>query len=153
MSANQILFYGSSAGGFMALYLAGLIKGSRAIVNNPQTVVSNYYESHVYKMYECSYSGFSKEEIESKYRERLSVIEFYKEIGYIPNILYLQNMACEHDVQNHLQPFLGILKYSKQLFDEKSKVRFEFYYNEKQGHNPLDKSTTLYYINTYATSK
>jgi Heparinase II/III-like protein/Heparinase II/III N-terminus len=148
IDSNQVVFYGSSAGGFMSLYLGGLIKGSHVLVNNPQIIVSNYYQSHVHKMYECSYPGLLKEEIESNYLERLSIIEFYKKIKYVPNILYLQNLACKHDVQNHLTPFLDTLK-SLEPSVEISKVRFDFYYNEEQGHNPLDKSTTLKYINSY----
>lgn len=52
---ENITFYGSSAGGFSSLFLSGLIKGSTALVNNPQTVVFNYYQTHVQKMLEVSY--------------------------------------------------------------------------------------------------
>jgi predicted rRNA methylase YqxC with S4 and FtsJ domains len=43
----NVLFYGSSAGGFMSLMLAGMFDNSIAVVNNPQTVVHNYYQRHV----------------------------------------------------------------------------------------------------------
>lgn len=145
---SNVLFYGSSAGGFWSLYLAGLIKGSNALVNNPQTAVNKYYPSHVKKMYGFSYPNKKPSVIEEEYKERLDIGEFYKSINYIPNILYLQNLACAHDVKNHLNPFLNGLSELREKIDI-TRIRFDFYYNEKQGHNPLDKSDTLKYLGEF----
>ncbi|WP_404329949.1 heparinase II/III family protein [Mesobacillus maritimus] len=146
---TNVLFYGSSAGGFQSLYLAGLIRGSKALVNNPQTAVHKYYPSHVKKMYSYSYPGLEQSNIEDKYIERLDVAEFYKSINYIPDIYYLQNLACKHDVQNHLLPFQNSLEKLRGKVDI-SRIRFEYYHNEEQGHNPLDKSVTLKYLSEFS---
>jgi hypothetical protein len=143
---SNVTFYGSSAGGFQSLYLAGLIKGSKALVNNPQTVIPQYYQSHVKKMYSMSYSGLEQNFIEEIYRERLDIGAFFKSINYIPEVLYIQNLACTHDVKFHLNPFWNELMDLKGDFNI-SRITFDFYYNLEQGHNPLDKVDTLKYLN------
>lgn len=40
---------------------------------------------------------------------RLSIPDFYKKINYIPNIIYYQNLACEHDYERHFHPFINEL--------------------------------------------
>ncbi|WJV30756.1 glycosyl transferase family 2 [Rossellomorea sp. AcN35-11] len=139
---DKVTFYGSSAGGFMSMYLAGLLKGTSAVVNNPQTVVSDYYQSHVEKMYSCSYPEYSTEDILKKFGHRLNIVTFFKEINFIPEIYYLQNLACSHDVKMHLTPFLNALKIINSS-REFSNVKFDFYYNQEQGHNPLEKEAAL----------
>lgn len=146
---SNVLFYGSSAGGFWSLYLAGLIKESKAIVNNPQTAVNKYYPTHVKKMYSFSYPNLEPNVIEEVYKERLDIVAFYTSINYVPNILYLQNLACTHDVKNHLNPFLSRLTESNGKVDI-SRIRFDYYYNEAQGHNPLDKADTLKYLEEFS---
>ncbi len=145
---SNVLFYGSSAGGFMSLYLAGLIKDSKALVNNPQTAVNKYYPTHVKKMYSFAYPDLEPSVIEEKYKERLDIAAFYKSINYVPNIYYLQNLACAHDVKNHLNPFLSRLTELNGKIDI-TRIRFDYYSDEEQGHNPLDKEDTLRYLKDY----
>ena len=42
---DNILFFGSSGGGFISLCLATLIKNSKVLVNNLQFLLLNYYRS------------------------------------------------------------------------------------------------------------
>ena len=150
MTTKQFLFAGSSAGGFTSLYLAGLMKGSRAFVNNPQTVVYNYYPFHLNMMYSASYPGFSREDIEAAYENRLSVVSFFREIRYVPSVFYLQNLAAKYDVQRHLKPFMTLFQDSEQLFQERTRVQFCFYFDAERGHNPLGKAEFLRYLHSYA---
>ncbi|MGX9134525.1 glycosyl transferase family 2 [Rummeliibacillus sp. JY-2-4R] len=145
---SHVTFYGSSAGGFLSLYLAGLIRGTKALVNNPQVFVPKYYQTHVNKMYLASYPGLDRTIIESKYKERLEIIAFYASIEYVPEICYLQNLSWSNDVKNQLLPFISGLNLIKEFFDEK-KIRFEFYQNLEQGHNPLSKEETLNYLKQF----
>ncbi|GAE09679.1 hypothetical protein [Paenibacillus sp. JCM 10914] len=105
--SGKVLFYGSSGGGFMSMILGGFIKGTKVIVNNPQTIVTNYYSGHVKDLMEIVHPGMTIEEICKSYNHKLSVPFFYKKIGYIPRIIYIQNVSCEHDMQNHLVPFIS----------------------------------------------
>ncbi|WP_226618611.1 heparinase II/III family protein [Cytobacillus firmus] len=142
---KNILFYGSSAGGFMSLMLGGMIKGSSVLVNNPQTIVSNYFRSHVEGMYEVSYSGLSFEEIKSTFKNRLDVTAFYASLDTIPNIYYLQNSACQHDMENHFTPFFK--KHSQYLKEGKvGELITHLYFDEKENHNPVSEQETLEFL-------
>ncbi|SFK18369.1 Heparinase II/III N-terminus [Halobacillus dabanensis] len=140
---DKVQFYGSSAGGFMSMYLATLVEGSTAIVNNPQIDVSKYYKQHVEAMYKCSYPQMDRDEITQEYKVRLSLVELFKEYDYIPKIYYLQNLACKHDVSNHLLALLEGIKNRK----DKNHILFNFYHNEQEGHLPKGKEDTLHVLN------
>ncbi|MGE6630253.1 glycosyl transferase family 2 [Bacillus sp. NPDC077027] len=150
---KNIYFYGSSCGGFISLYLSAYFKSSTAIVNNPQTNVMNYYMSHVNKLLELSYNGLSKEEIRTKYATRLSIIDYYKSIDYVPNIIYYQNLSCQHDVLNHLTPFIHQINELSGKVNGTNVIRYHFYQDQELGHNPLSKETTLEYLNTILTNR
>lgn len=138
-------FYGSSAGGYMSLLLAGFLKGSTAIVNNPQTIVANFWPVPVREMIEASYPSMSLEEVVSRFPERMNVIEFYKSINYVPTINYLQNVAATRDVEKHLIPFIsGINTLSSEIFTKN--VKIELYSDEEKGHKPVSKKETIEYI-------
>jgi hypothetical protein len=143
---ENVLFYGSSAGGFMSLILAGLVRGAIALVNNPQIIVTNFFQSHVDALFQASYPELTVSDITTKYKSRLNILEFYKDIQYYPEIYYLQNVACVHDIDNQLNPFINGLK-SIQNGPLIHKFHLELYFNEQQGHNPLGLEETLQYIN------
>jgi hypothetical protein len=145
VAAEDTIFYGSSGGGFMSMILAGFIKGSTALVNNPQTIVTNYYQSHVNRLLETAHPGISREEVLERFKTRLNVIEFFKKINYVPNILYLQNIACDHDMQKHVTPFISELKDLANILGSHP-IKFEFYCDKEKGHNPLDLEETLPYF-------
>lgn len=143
---DKTLFYGSSAGGFMSLMLAGYIRDTFALVNNPQTIVWNYYDRHVNAMFNSAHPRLSREKLIEKYPERLNIVSFYERINYVPKILYLQNLASERDLTHHLNPFIeGLGKLELEDFIERVKV--ELYFNKDLGHSPLKQSETLFYIN------
>lgn len=141
---ENVSFYGSSAGGFMSMMLACSIKGSIAVVNNPQTIVSNYAKKHVRRLYGTVYKDGSND-FSSFIKHRVNVVEFFKDKQYIPTIFYAQNLACDHDVNNHLTPFI---KQIGEVDDSllKSKITMQYYLNTEQGHNPMAKKDTLEFI-------
>lgn len=145
--ANEnILFYGSSGGGFMSLILAGYIKESCALVNNPQTILTNWYKDAFTQVFNISYPNLSLEEINNLFAERINVIAFYNQIKYVPRIYYLQNIAAEFDMKNHLEPFVEGL----QQIDENchvNPVKIDLYFDKSSGHIPLEKNKILRYIN------
>ncbi|SHP75110.1 Uncharacterised protein [Mycobacteroides abscessus subsp. abscessus] len=145
IQSKDTLFYGSSAGGFMSLILAGLIKGSKALVNNPQTIVTNYYAGHVNRLFSSVLPNLKRIEIEERYSTRINLLEFYKKLGYIPKIYYLQNLACEHDIKYHMNPFLSGLSDINPYLEERN-IHLDLYYDKEKGHNPLDMDVTLEYL-------
>ncbi|MGE6593453.1 glycosyl transferase family 2 [Bacillus mycoides] len=146
VTKENVLFYGSSGGGFMSLILAGYIKGSLALVNNPQTILTNWYTEPIKQVFNLSYPNLSIEEIEKLFAERINVIAFYNKIKYVPHIYYLQNIAAEFDMKNHLEPFVTGL----QQIDENcniNRVKVDLYFDKHLGHIPLAKNKIMYYIN------
>jgi hypothetical protein len=155
MDPNNVLFYGSSGGGFMSLILAGYIRGSMAIVNSPQTCLTKWLPVPVQDVFNLAYPRLTQEEIMNLYPERINVIKFYNQIKYVPKILYLQNVYCEYDVVGHLLPFIeGLQKIEDGSFV--NNVTVELYYDKQPGpavmpeiggHGALGKYETLNYIN------
>ncbi|MGL4819356.1 MAG: glycosyl transferase family 2 [Bacilli bacterium] len=144
--ANEdLLFYGSSAGGFTSMLLGTLFQGSRVLVNNPQTIVPNYSKGHVGRMMETSYQGLAHEEAIQTYQHRLEAVAWFVAHRYVPNMTYLQNAGCAHDLSNHLIPFMRTL--AEVLPDgAEDVVKVVLYHEKEKGHNPLDKDVTLRYI-------
>ena len=137
---ENILFYGSSGGGFKSMMLATLLKGSRAFVNNPQTIITNYFKRHVSALYEAVYPNTS-DDMSSFLAHRVNTVEFFKRNSHVPTIYYAQNLSCKDDVDNHLIPFIkGISTINQEIFN---KITMHYYHNVSEGHNPLDKETTL----------
>ncbi len=138
---ENLLFYGSSGGGFTSLMLATFMKGSKALVNNPQTIITNYFKKHVLALYKTVYPD-SKEDYNNIFiNHRINVTEYFKKNSYIPNIYYAQNLSCKDDVDNHLIPFIKeTSKLDENIFN---KITMYYYSNVSEGHNPLDKESTL----------
>lgn len=141
--SENVYYYGSSAGGFMSLMLASMMNGSTAIVNNPQTIFTNYLNQYVNKLFNVV--GISKEDALNKFYDRIDVTYRFKKEKYVPQIYYLQNVVVEHDVNNHLQPFLnGLVDMDEEVIKEK--INIELYFDPKLGHNPIGKGQTIRFI-------
>jgi len=140
---EDVLYWGSSAGGFMSIILASMHKSSSAVVNNPQTLLKNHYSSKVNKMYEAVFPGLSSEEIENKYPERISVVSAMKQYGNIPKIYYFQNNKYEFDLENHYYAFID--EVNKQCINDKDFL-YVLYNDSDLGHAPLPKDQTLQYL-------
>ncbi|WP_414044586.1 YqiA/YcfP family alpha/beta fold hydrolase [Macrococcus equi] len=133
-------FYGSSAGGYMSMYLGILVRGAKVIVNNPQTNVLNYIEKSVNQMLDVAYAGFSKEQVIDEFLYRLSIVKAFEQHQYIPPILYMQNRASVVDMKDHVKPFRDALEH---LDLDTHNVQYYFYKHPKEGHSPLSKDQTI----------
>lgn len=141
---KDVVFYGSSGGGFMSMILAGYIRGSKALVNNPQTCLTRWLKTPVQSVFNLSYQGLTTEEVINRFGNRINVVQFFKSRKYVPEIYYLQNGACEFDVTNHLIPFLDELQHMDEKYEVKN-VKIDLYYNKKMGHAALGKPETVLY--------
>ncbi|MFD1451540.1 hypothetical protein [Oceanobacillus sojae] len=139
ISPKHVLYFGSSAGGFQSLMLGSRLKGF-VVVNNPHTIIGKYYKNSVRNLINCLTENILKP-------ERSIVTKYFEKNKYVPAILYMQNIASEHDMQNHFIPFIEYLGKINADFIGKRKVKTLMYMDQEQGRNPLDTKETIRVIN------
>ena len=103
---ENILFYGSSLGGFMSIQLATLVKHSKALADVPQLTFENakYYQ-HIKPII---FPNLSDDEIHEKFNHRLNVLELIKKEKYIPNAILIFDIG-ELDIAEHYVHFFNQL--------------------------------------------
>ncbi|MBP2017883.1 hypothetical protein J2Z79_001269 [Symbiobacterium terraclitae] len=149
--ADDLCFYGSSAGGFTSLFLARYFPGSCVIVNNPQTDVLEYHEGPVNKLLRVCYPGLSREQVRVRFQDRLSVRHHYLRDQCVH---YFQNVADTFHYEVHYRPFVqgypqGTVKRGPLTGPAPRGSMVCYEYNEPtQGHNPLDRRCTTVLINS-----
>ena len=146
---NNILFYGSSGGGFASIGLATLIKESHVLVNNTQFFVMNYHEwaiNKLFKLLENYYPSYKRDEIYEKIKYRLNHIELFKKMKYVPDIHYYVNANSEADINNQCTPFLKEIINLDYFTDD---FEIHFYHND-QGHYPLNNKESIEIIKNCA---
>ena len=147
---SNMLFYGSSAGGFASIALGTLIKGTKVLVNNAQFNIMNYNDDHIENLFRVlrkEFPDLSDTQIEEKLKVRLKIIELIKKEGYVPHISYYLNSISDPDFNNQFLPFIDELKGIEQ-FDNEFVVHF--YRNVKdKPHNPLPINESVKILKEY----
>ena len=118
IDVSDILFYGSSAGGFAAMICAAMLEGSKASVVNPQTNVMNYHENAVDKLLKVLNLESSKKLLDNEYR--LNVLKYFEKVNYYPPIYYKQNILDTLHYDKHytvLKKVYNFLGKSNQLHE------------------------------------
>lgn len=100
---KDLVFWGSSAGGFIAMQFARHFPGSAAVAVNCQTEIWRYDAWQ--PLYKYGFPGLDSEEINANYKDRLSTIV------NIPNfdknrIFMVQNTEDTHHYRDHFMPFV-----------------------------------------------
>lgn len=146
---SNIVFFGSSAGGFMSIMLSIYIKGSVAMANNPQVWVrEESQEGRARNLYKSIFPNMSENEITDLYGERLSVIKAMEKEKYIPKIYYILNRYSKKDVIEQYRPFLDFID-SKENLDNDSEILL---YHSSKGHSGVySREQTAKLINGYFT--
>lgn len=142
---ENILFYGSSAGGFTSIKLGTLFKGSKVLVNNPQIDVRNFNDEYYEKLLKVCFTDMDKELVEKKFSDRLNVFSTFKEEKYIPKIYYLLELYSDIDYEHNLIPFLNEIR-KLDYIEPMNSVQI-LIYNENGFHTPLNKTETIKLIN------
>lgn len=145
-SQDTIIFYGSSAGGYVSLKLACYFPNSYAVVNNPQTDWTKFYEPSVCKLLSVSYKCKSVSEYKENYKNEDYVVDTFRRIGYVPKIFFLQNSHDQFHYVNHFLPFCNDITTKCAHMMKKVDFTINIYSNEYDGHNPLSKEDTIKYI-------
>lgn len=146
---NNILFYGSSGGGFTSVVLGTLIKNSQVLINNSQLFILNYWEdmtSPVFELLSSSFKDMDKNQIIEKIKHRLDVIELFKKENYAPFITYYVNTESESDIKNHGMPFLKQI-YKLKQFNGLNVIYYREY--KKFPHQPMASDKTINVIKEY----
>lgn len=103
---KNIVFWGSSAGGFIAMQLCKYFPGSAAVAVNAQTDI---YKFEAYeKLYRIGFPDMSDEEINIQYPERLTTLANIHKFRR-NRIFMVQNIQDTHHYENHFKPFMRIL--------------------------------------------
>ena len=146
IETKNILFFGSSAGGFTSVILSTLLKGSSVLVNNPQMFLRNYNPTHFNNMINACFDDPQADTILTEYGYRFDVIELFKKKNHLPEITYAVNINSEFDVKYQLIPFIESLA-SFENFDDHIKVVL---YSSDDGHQGvLDKEETVELIKNH----
>lgn len=144
---KNIIFFGSSAGGFSSLMMAPHFKGSLACVNNSQTNIFNYHMENVEALLYSNFDGMTIEEYKQKYPTRFYPIHLYQKLNYIPNIYYIQNLVDKFHTKHHYELFIRDLMKMSRESNIVCNVNSCLYYDEETGHAPMSKQETLEHIN------
>ena len=142
---NNILFFGSSGGGYAALNISHFFKYSTSIVINPQTILKNFYRNHVKE-----FNKYTKIDLTTKdYFDRNNLIQYLCSSSNENKYIYIQNLESERDCNGHLFPLLNKLGISNiEIGLNKFKNYLFFFYYCYGGHDAQgDKSTFPYFLN------
>lgn len=137
---KNLLFYGSSAGGFSSLMLASHFESSSAFVNNPQTNVLKHKRGGVRSLLDLGFGGISLAQAHALYGDRMSFIERLRQGAYIPRIYYLQNQLDEDHYRDQMLPLLAQLQErarASKPIDVSRRLIVELYSDAKAEHNPV----------------
>ncbi len=136
---DDILFYGSSAGGFTSLMLSIMVKDSVCLAEVPQFDITSW-GSFWRPLKNASFDMDDKEFIE-KYGNRVSVMKLIQEKNYIPNAYILMDCSAEYDFTRQYLPFFKRLNNFK--YDIKGNSMKLIIFGKNTGHSALPKDTIL----------
>ena len=133
---ENILFYGSSMGGFTSIQLATMIKNSYAIAENPQIDATKWMKSFYIKNGMFS-KLYSEETILKLEPYKYDITEMIKKEKYIPNLTIVHDVNNE-DIANHLMPFIDEL--NKLPFKKDDYNRIKIIIEPNSQHVPIPKN-------------
>ena len=136
---RQLIFVGSSGGGYAALQLSLNFPGSLAFVTDPQTVVTNYHATQVQRLLHVGFDRMSIEDATEAHSERLSAVESYSQSPPQNWVYYTQHLRDRFHVENHLRPFGQLFGLSNPAADFEAD-RFKLAVVERGKHGPLSYS-------------
>ncbi|WP_422134125.1 hypothetical protein [Endozoicomonas sp. ALD040] len=140
-ATDEVCFYSSSAGGFMALQMAAEFPlKSKVLVNNCQTNILKYHKGHVKHFTDLCFPEMTHSDIENIYGERVSLIKRYENCT-LPRTVYLQSVSDVFHLNNHCLPFIQSL--GNDSIDNHSNLTVQFYRDDERGHGPLDQEKSL----------
>jgi len=138
LSNEDLVFYGSSGGGWAALRYAAMFKGSLAVSVNPQIDILKYQFPRVVRTFlSHSYPGLSWEEVASRYSGDLAIDPswYYPQTGeQASRFILVQNVVDGPHYDEHYMPFWQ--KFSSKAAGgwDDQKHNFSIVYDHPSGH-------------------
>jgi hypothetical protein len=108
LDESQMIFYGSSGGGFAALIAASSLPTGRALCINPQTDINNYYPKDIERIAKVFDATLTATECRNRHPLRwcaLEAIKASKYAGHDLRIFYAQNLVDDIHHKRHFKPF------------------------------------------------
>lgn len=140
ISRDETLFFGSSAGGFSSLGFATYLRGSRALVVNPQTDLFRFHNiPELGKIIRSGFNSRNTTQLSIQYPWRFSISSLFMKENYAPSCLIMINTADDWHVSEHIAPLLASLSGSPLTND----INVKFFYDKEMGHNPPGPNTML----------
>lgn len=132
IKTENVIFWGSSGGGYASIYASLRLNGSKAITFNPQCNALNYHERHVKRYLDIGFGVDDANMLKGDILQRLTICDDWIK-RTTSQIAIFQNTKDEFHYYNH---FLDLKNRVKAL---KSK-NFQFYtYSDDKGHGPENK--------------
>lgn len=145
---EEILFYGSSLGGYGALSMASFIPGSSAIAEIPQIDVAQWHVASAIRAMEEKILGVSFENFRTTHAERINLLNRFEKNGTIPPFAIITN---KNDASYAMQTsFMNLLencptkKIGQQLLISTDIV---------SGHRALSRDLALDLITSWSKNK
>ncbi|WP_405303703.1 hypothetical protein [Methanobrevibacter sp.] len=139
---KNILFYGSSMGGFKSLMLGTMVRDSMVLADLPQLNLLNY-RTFVENVIDTIYKDYSKEELET-INYRFSVIDMMKKENYVPDAFI--NISCRpYDIKSQYSWFINQLNELVDIEDNDNNIQLQV--RPIPGHYPMSNELSMEYIN------
>ncbi|WP_369326758.1 hypothetical protein AB6N01_02840 [Alcaligenes nematophilus] len=138
LSNSDLVFYGSSGGGWAALRYASLFKGSLAVAVNAQIEILNFcFPKEVQKFIENCYPGLTKEDVTAKFSDELSINPLMfspSQDAESSRFILVQNIVDTPHYEDHFLPFWS--KFSSNMSGgwDKDKHNYSIVYDHPSGH-------------------
>lgn len=132
LGVKRTIYFGTSGGGFAALYYSRQHPGSLALVGNPQTRIADFYPRHIEAYLSCCWPGYNTiaslpEVIES------DMVSLYSQSELNNFVVYLQNSTDSFHLFGHMAPFFSSIK----NLGSRKRVASSCFFPGHLGHNPV----------------
>ena len=147
---NNVIFIGSSQGGFMSFMLSVLVKNSLSICDIPQIDLFNGYHTsdsppyHIYKksILDYIFNSHDIDDLYSKFGYRFNFIELIKKEQYIPKAFLCLDCSVNLDFE---QEYINFFKHLNQLpfkdeFSNNIRIRID---GKNIGHHNMSKNKLM----------
>jgi hypothetical protein len=137
---SNVIFYGSSLGGFNSLMLSILMKNTISIAEIPQFDITKW-SYHWNELKKYCFNDLPEEVIKEEYGYKIDVIELIKQEQYIPNAHLILDCSHDYDFQNIYLPFFSRLD-ELPFSEEKNRIRIRID-GKNKGHSFLDYESVI----------
>lgn len=147
LTGNNVLFYGSSMGGFGAMMLATKTRGSIAVAEVPQIDLKNYPFKNALSL--IANKVLKKDDFFKAFQDQpecIDVLSKFELENYVPSLHLITNNldpACSE----HLDFITSITKNSKALFSDIGDISITIL-SDAIGHKPLPTNIAIPIINS-----